>query len=165
MSLLGAACRREPSCEAVGDHALSLMAPVDDHARDLRQAIIERCNTDEWPAAARRCILETTSTGDPKGCREHLNPQQSERLDKAIAAADLADSTRTVPRACTDYEALVAAVQRCADVPADLRTTLATNLELARAEWATMPDKRSLAPVCSAAITRVKEVVPATCGR
>ena len=157
------ACRRTPSCEAMGDHVLSL-TPSDDQAHELRDVLVKRCSEDDWSADARRCLVGTTSMSDPKGCREHLTDAQNFALTKALAAAEAAERARTVPQACVELEALVAAVARCKEAPEGLAATLQQNLATAKQSWAAMPDKSIAEPECRDAITKIKQVVPARCG-
>jgi hypothetical protein len=141
---------------------LSLSAS-DGMAHEIRGVIVKRCQDDDWPAAARRCLLETASLDAPKYCREHLDNAQNLQLTKALAAAELAERARTLPEVCVDFEKLVDAVGRCQDVPQDLRASLAQNLELARAEWTKLADKSTAAPACREAIQSIRQVVPAKC--
>lgn len=147
----------------MGDHVLGLFTPVDDHAYELRTLMVERCTRDEWPAAARRCIVETSSITAPKRCREHLSFDQIKQLDAAIVVAEQAERRRTIPAACDEYERLLAALAACRDAPAGLHESLAAQFAKAKEGWPTLPDKSVLDGQCKSALTSLKPVLPLKC--
>lgn len=142
---------------------LSLQA-ADDLAHELRAVFVKQCTDDDWPAEARRCILETASMTEPKNCRELLGNEQNLKLTKAIAAAEIAQRARVLPKVCEELEALIVAVGRCEKAPKELRDQLATNLAIAKESWTTMTDKSIAGSSCRSAIQSIKQVVPASCG-
>jgi hypothetical protein len=158
------ACKKSPSCEAVGDHVLSLQTAGDELAPEIRAVFVKQCTDDDWPAEARRCLLETASMAEPKNCRERLTSEQNMKLTKALTNAELAVRGRVLPKVCEEFEALVTAVGRCEQAPKELRDSLRGNLEIAKASWAQMTDKSVAASSCRSAIHSIKQVVPAACG-
>src|SRR5689334_19841042 len=85
-----AGCRQstssETSCNAVFDHVLTLMQPVDDYAKSAALAFRLRCEQDSWSADAKACLLGTTSIESPKNCRAKLTDEQNAKLDAALEA-------------------------------------------------------------------------------
>lgn len=119
-------------------------------------AFTKRCTDDAWPAAARSCLLATTSLLQPRSCKQHLTADQVSRLDAAIAAIDEREQAARVPEVCARYAGLLDQIATCDALPSEARASLAHNLAAAKTRWAAMPDKRAAAPECASALHAVR---------
>lgn len=158
--MLMASCKgrsRDPSsCTAVADHVLSLVVPADAYARDVREVVKTRCEQDAWPAAMRRCLLDTKGIQSPQHCKQQLPAEHAKRLDDDLAAAERREHGRVVPPVCLAYEQLIAKVGTCDALPKEVRDSLAQRLAAAKQEWTVAADKSPFGPVCASALRAVR---------
>jgi hypothetical protein len=146
-----AACRGSETdpCSAVGAKVQTLLQH-EPSAAELGRVFAERCRSDHWSERARTCITETTSIGAPKNCKQHLDAQQVQSLEAALAQEP---RTAPLPPACLKYDELVAKVRTCEALPKEVRDQLSTNLDAAKARWEALADKELAAPECGMALS------------
>lgn len=166
LCLAAAGCNRTteaPSCDAMADHVRGLFGGASDtYAGELRAAFATRCTQDQWAAEMRSCVAGTKSLVEPQSCKQKLTPDQATKLDADLAAVDERAAMLVIPGACTRYEKLLASVRSCEVLPQAARDQLEKNFETFKATWPSVPDKRSLEPICGSAIQTVKAAA-ATC--
>lgn len=153
-SLVVTSCNRSdpPTCAAVGAHIEQLM----DGDAEIGRTFTGRCTDDAWPAAARACLVATTSLLQPRNCKQHLTADQASKLDAALDAADEREQAAKLPDVCVQYTGLLDQIASCDALPPETRASLARNLADAKARWAAMPDQRAAAPECASALRAVR---------
>lgn len=145
-----------PSCDAVADHVQELHGTSDPYVVGLRGAFALRCAEDVWSDEMRRCIAGTKSMVEPQNCKQKLMPDQAKKFDLEIEAVEQRAAMTIIPGACLRYEKMLAAVMTCDALPKEARDQLQRNFDTFKASWPTIPDKRSIEPICSSAIETVK---------
>ena len=165
VALAGPACKRTPppSCEALGAHVVKLFAPADDYARDVGAVFAAQCTAQGWSAEVRACIAATRALVEPKNCRIKLTEAQRTELDAKLAEADARQRARVIPEVCVRYERAVEKLATCAQLPLEARTALRAKLDAAKRDWPSIPDKRTLEPVCGAAIQATRSAFGVEC--
>lgn len=152
--MLLAGCRKpsETSCAAASDHVLSLMQPADEYAKSIAFTFRARCEQDSWSAAAKACLLATSSLDAPKNCRAKLTEEQNHKLDDAITAVEHG----RFPASCTQYEKLLEHALACELLAAPLRAALKSNYEAAKIQFKGAPDQREFEMICQNAIAGLR---------
>ena len=148
--------KKPPTCGELADHVATLFVPVDDHARDVQAVFRERCEQDQWSPAMRSCVGSTRAVYEPKGCKRQLTETQRQALDAALAKAEDREADRRIPDSCVQYERILGQVMQCEVLPKDVRDDLKHKLDTAKQGWGAVPNKRSLDPICAAAIQAVR---------
>jgi hypothetical protein len=100
----------------------------------------------------------TSNVTAPNNCKQKLTPEQAGKLENALAEAETEERKRMLPPVCTRYEKVLALLIACDKVPKEMKSDLAAKLVAAKAEWANLPDKRELGPMCANAVTVLKQV-------
>ena len=103
----------------------------------------------------KRCVINTKSLTEPQNCRTKLAPEQPKQFDAELAKLE------ALPDACAAYEQLVKSAQRCEELSAEVRASLAEQLAGHQRIWATLQDKQSAAGTCAAGIAALRQSAPA----
>jgi hypothetical protein len=159
LSFLLAACQSKPAvptCDGMADHVLALFQPADAFAKDVRDVFAKRCTADHWTDDMRACIGSTETVTAPHNCKQKLPADQAKRLEDDLKHAEEAEQHRAIPPVCTRYEEVLHKVMACDKLPKDVRDGLALRFAAAKAEWATMQDKRELGSICAGGIKALK---------
>ena len=173
LAVLTAACHHGASapssagCTAVSDHVYAML-PQDDHGKHVRDAVAARCAKDEWPAAARTCMMDTKTLHDGHHCKDRLTAEQHVALDADLEAIEKKRAAE-LPAECERYRLLMGKIATCDKLPRASRDALKQAYEAMSHGWTRFADqpaegRRMMIEGCKQAVDAVEQIGKPLCG-